>query len=108
MSDQVFWIAAPLLAIGTFLLRFMFLGYFNARRPSAEWARALKYTPAAILPALAAPQIVFDATGALQSDPARIMAASAAILIGVATRDVLWSVLGGMSALWLTAAVLAI
>lgn len=108
MSDQVFWIAVPILALGTFLMRFMFLGYFVAKKPSLEWARALKYTPAAILPAIAMPLIVFDQSGALQSDPARIAGAAAAVALGVGTRNVLWTVIGGMSAVWIVTALKAL
>lgn len=99
--DDLFWIAVPVLAVGTLLLRGAFLIYLTERRPSAEWARALKYTPAALLPAIGAPLVVFDAAGALQSDPAKILAATVAVVIGLTTRNVLWTVIGGMAALWI-------
>ncbi|MCI4665000.1 MAG: AzlD domain-containing protein [Neomegalonema sp.] len=106
--SETFWFAVPILALGTFALRFIFLGYFVAKKPSDEWARALKYTPAAILPALAMPAVLFDSSGAWQSDPTRLVGAAAAIAIGVATRNVLWTVLGGMAAVWATTAVLTV
>lgn len=104
MSNTLFWVVAPALAIGTFLLRGVFLAYLTTRRPGAEWARALKYTPAAILPAIAMPLIVFDQSGALQSAPERLIGAAVTIAIGLATRNVLWTVLGGMASVWLTTA----
>lgn len=111
MNDQVtatFWIAAPALAVGTWLLRSAFLAYFTSRRLSPEWERALKYTPAALLPAIGAPLVMFDAAGALQSDPARILGAAAALVIGLATRNVLWTICGGMATVWAASAVQAL
>lgn len=108
MTDEAFWIAVPALALGTFLLRSVFLVYLTSRRPGPEWTRALKYTPAAILPAIAMPAVVFDASGALQSDPAKLLGAAAAIAIGLATRQVLWTIFGGMAVVWAVTAIAAI
>ena len=107
MNDLTYWIAVPIVALGTFLMRFVFIGYLTSRRPDREWARALRYTPAAILPALAMPAVLFDTSGALQSDPTRLAGAAVAIAVGLATRDVLWTVLSGMATVWLTTAALS-
>ena len=100
MSEQSFWITLALLAVGTFTLRYVGLAGNSAREPSKEWARALRYAPVAIFPAMAAPMLAFDASGALQTDPARLTATAVALVVGVWTRSLLWTIAAGMAAVW--------
>ena len=108
MNDVVYWTAIPIVGVGTFMLRFVFIGYLTSKRPGLEWARALRYTPAAILPALAMPAILYDGSGAWQSDPTRLLGAAVAVAVGLTTRNVLWTVVAGMAAVWLSTAALSI
>nr|WP_241239922.1 AzlD domain-containing protein [Silicimonas algicola] len=63
------------MGIGTYLIRFSFLGLIGNRQ-MPEWVlRHLRYTPVAVLPGLVAPLVVWpDATGG-SPDPARMAAA---------------------------------
>jgi hypothetical protein len=54
-SDAQIWIIIALLGVGTFLIRFSFLGLIG-KRELPEWLlRHLRYTAVAILPAMVAP-----------------------------------------------------
>ena len=74
-SDTDIWIIIVLMGIGTFLIRFSFLGLVGDRKMPDWVLRHLRYTPVAVLPGLVAPQVVWpDATGGA-TDPARLIAA---------------------------------
>jgi len=105
MTTVETWAVILLLGVGTFVLRFSFLGMIGGR-PMPEWVlRHLRYTPVAVLPALVAPAVVWPAATGGETDPARLLAACATVAIGLATRNALWSILGGAltlyGALWL-------
>lgn len=89
------WTVMPVLAVGTYFLRFSFLGLLGSR-PMPGWLiRGLRYTAVAVLPGLVAPGVLWPAATQGQIDPARLAAAGATILVGIATRSVLWAILGG-------------
>lgn len=95
------WLIILSVAIGTYLLRWSFLGAFG-NRPMPVWAqRLLRYTAVGVLPAIVAPLVVWPAATQGQPDPARMIAAAAAVLVGIATRNVLAAILAGMSVLYL-------
>lgn len=105
MNTVETWVVIILLGLGTFVLRFSFLGMIGGR-PMPEWVlRHLRYTPVAVLPALVAPAVVWPAATGGETDPARLLAAVATVAVGLATRNALWSILGGAvtlyGALWL-------
>ena len=51
IDKTTFWIVLPALALGTYAIRFSFLGTLGAR-PLPLWlTRALRYTAVAVLPA---------------------------------------------------------
>ncbi|MEM9432137.1 MAG: AzlD domain-containing protein, partial [Pseudomonadota bacterium] len=89
MPDAVVWAVILVLGVGTYLIRFSFLGILGAR-PLPFWAlRLLRYVPVAVMPAIAAPMVVWpEATGGLV-EPSRLLAAAAVIAVGVVTRSVL-------------------
>ena len=80
-SDTQIWIMIAILGIGTYMIRFSFLGLVGNRK-LPEWAlRHLRYTPVAVLPGLVAPLVLAkDASGAM--DPALIAAAVATGTVG--------------------------
>lgn len=89
------WAIIVVLALGTFALRFSFLGLIG-RRQLPEWVlRHLRYTPVAVLPGLIAPLVLFPAATDGQPDAARLLAAGVTLALGVWTRNVLWAILGG-------------
>lgn len=93
------WLIILGLGLGTFLLRFSFLGAIG-RRPMPEWAlRHLRYTAVAIIPGLMAPQVFFPAATGGQTDPARLIAAGITLAVGLWTRSLLWAMLAGAASL---------
>jgi len=105
MSISEIWAIILALAIGTFVIRFSFLGLIGDRK-MPEWVlRHLRYTPVAVLPGLVAPLVLWpEATGG-QTDPARLIAALAALAVGYVSKNVLAAILTGgvvlYTGLWL-------
>ncbi len=100
MDSTAVWTTIIALGIGTFLIRFSFLGLLGGK-DLPEWlTRHLRYVPVAVLPGLVAPLVVWpEATGG-QADPARSLAALTALAIGAFTRSVLGAIFGGMAVLY--------
>lgn len=98
-SDLQIWIVIIILGIGTFLLRWSFLGSLG-NREIPEWAlRMLRYTPVAVLPALVAPLVTWPAATGGEPDPARLSAAAATLIIGILTRNVIAAIIAGAGTL---------
>lgn len=94
-SDQEIWAVIVLLGIGTYLIRWSFLGALGGRVMAGWVLRLLRYTPVAVLPALVAPLVVWPAATEGQPDPARMAAALATLGVGVLTRNVMLAILAG-------------
>jgi len=95
------WLIILALGIGTFFLRYSFLGLVG-NRPLPEWAlRYLRYTAVAVLPGLVAPLVLWPASTGGTPDPARLIAAAATLAVGVITRNTLAAIVGGLAALYL-------
>ncbi|MBZ0128487.1 MAG: AzlD domain-containing protein [Rhodobacteraceae bacterium] len=95
------WIVIVLLGIGTFLIRFSFLGLIGGRDLPPWLLRHLRYTAVAVMPGLIAPLVVWPAaTGGIPDAP-RLIAALIAFAIGIGTRSVVGTIIGGMAALYL-------
>jgi branched-subunit amino acid transport protein len=96
MIDRVdFWLVVVVLGIGTYLLRFSFLGFLGNRLLPWWLVRSLRYTAVAVLPALVAPAVLWpEATGG-QTDPARLLAACATVLVGAITRQMMAAIAAG-------------
>ena len=107
MTDATIWTVIVLLGFGTFLIRYSFLGILGGR-VLPEWLlRHLRYVPAAVLPALVAPMVVWPQATGGEPDPARLAAAAVALLIGALLRSVLGAIFGGMATLYLLQYLLA-
>ena len=77
IDKSTFWIVMPVLAAGTYAIRFSFLGTLGAR-PLPVWlTRCLRYTAVAVLPALVAPGVLWPAATGGETDPARLAAGRA-------------------------------
>ena len=98
--DWLIWAVIAGLGLGTYAIRFSFLGLVGDR-PLPGWLlRALRYTPVAVMPGLVAPLVLWpEATGGAP-DPARLAAAAATLAVGASTRSVVGAVLAGMVALY--------
>lgn len=94
-STAEIWTIIIVMGVGTFLIRFSFLGLIGERPMPAFVLRLLRYTPVAVLPGMVAPLVLWPAATDGQFDPVRVLAAFATVFIGVWTRNVLWSILGG-------------
>ena len=89
------WMIIIALGIGTFLIRFSFLGLIGSKS-MPEWVlRHLRYTPVAVLPGLVAPLVIWPEATAGVADPARSLAAIATLAAGYWTRSVIWAISAG-------------
>ena len=105
MSDTAkIWTVILVLGVGTFLIRYSFIGLVGDRALPLWDQRMLRYVPVAVMPGLVAPLVLWPPATGGTPDPARLLAAAAALGIGAATRSVLGAVFGGMAALYLAQA----
>lgn len=107
LDPATVWTVIVFLALGTFALRFSFLGLVG-RRALPDWAlRLLRYTPVAVIPGLMAPQIFLPLDGQSSPDPARLAAVAVTLALGIWTRNAIWAMLGGALTLALATLVAA-
>ena len=99
-SSTTLWIVIISLGLGTYLIRFSFLGLIGGRE-LPEWClRHLRYVTVAVMPALITPLVIWpDATGG-EPDLARLLAALAAFLVGIRFNSVIGAVFVGMLTLY--------
>ncbi len=99
-SELTIWLIIVTAGLGTYGLRWSFLGAFG-NRPMPGWApNLLRYKAVAVLPAIAAPLVAWPAATGGQPDPARLIAAAVTMGVGLVTRNVLAAILCGMAALY--------
>ena len=94
-SDLTIWLVIVVLGIGTFLIRWSFLGALGDRDLHPWVLRMLRYTPVAVLPALVAPLVVWPAATGGQPDPARMAAAMVTVAVGLWTKNMIGAILAG-------------
>lgn len=100
-SDLQIWAIILGMGIGTFVIRFSFLGLIGDRALPPFVLRLLRYTAVAVIPGLVAPLVVWPAATGGQPDPARMAAALVTLALGLWFRNVLLAVFGGVGALYL-------
>ncbi|UWR23087.1 AzlD domain-containing protein [Sulfitobacter sp. S190] len=100
IDKTTLWTVIILLGIGSFALRFMFTGLVGGRAMPDWLLRHLRYTAVAILPALVAPQVVWPAATGGTFDVPRAVAALVTICVGLATRNVIVSIISGGTTLY--------
>lgn len=94
------WITIIALGLGSFGLRFIFLGIIGDRA-LPEWVlRHLRYTAVAVLPALVAPLVVWPAASGGEADPVRMGAAAVALAVGLLSGRVLLAIVAGFVSLY--------
>ncbi|KGK79676.1 membrane protein [Thalassobacter stenotrophicus] len=105
IDDTTFWALTIALGLGTFAIRFSFLGLLGGRE-LPEWALLhLRYVGVAVFPALFTPLVLWpDATGG-DMDPVRIIAAIAAFLVGL-RGSVIGAIIAGMGTFYALAFIL--
>jgi branched-subunit amino acid transport protein len=100
MSDAEVWVVILAIAVGTFLIRFSFLGLIGSR-PLPDWAlRHLRYAPVAVIPGLVAPLVLWPSATGGEPDLARLAAAAATLAVGVWTKHVLAAITAGAVVLY--------
>lgn len=95
------WLVIGLLSLGTYLIRFSFLGLIGGRELPDWLLRHLRYVAVAVMPGLIAPLIVWPAANDGNPEPTRLLAAVVAFAIGMWFKSVIGAVVGGMGALYL-------
>lgn len=99
LDPGTIWLVIALMAVGTFLLRFSFLGLIGDR-PLPGWLlRVLRYTPMAVIPGLMAPQVVMPVAGGSGPNWLLIAAVGVTLAVGIATRHVIMALLAGVGTL---------
>ena len=106
MSDATIWIIILAIGIGTFLLRFSFLGLLGGA-DLPEWVlRHLRYTAVAVLPGLVGALVLWPGATGGDPDGPRFAAAVATVVVGYFARNVLAAIGAGAvtlyGLLWLT------
>ena len=95
LDPATVWTVIVFLALGTFALRFSFLGLVG-RRALPDWAlRLLRYTPVAVIPGLMAPQIARPMAETGLPDPTLLGAVAVTLLVGIWRRNAIWAMLSG-------------
>ncbi|NIY73562.1 AzlD domain-containing protein [Marivivens donghaensis] len=96
MNDPAkIWLIIALLGVGTYLIRFSFLGLIGDRPIPPFITRLLRFTPVAILPAMVAPLVIWPSATGGQTEPVRLIAALVTVVVGLTTRKVILSLVVG-------------
>ena len=94
------WTVIIGLALGTFLIRFSFLGMVGDRPLPAWLLSLLRYTPVAVIPGLVAPLVLFPSATDGAPDAARLTAAAVTVGVGLMARNTLYAIAAGAIALY--------
>jgi branched-subunit amino acid transport protein len=93
-STTEIWALIGAIGIGTYVIRFSFLGLVGSRA-MPDWAmRLLRYAPVAVLPGLVAPAVMWP-DGDAAMDPARLVAAAVTVLIGWRSGNLVAAIFAG-------------
>ena len=100
VPDQaMIWTVIIGMALGSFALRFVFIGLVG-NRPLPPWLlRHLRYTAVAILPALVTPLVIWPNATDGNPDPARLAAAAVTVAVGYYTKNVIAGMVSGAATL---------
>ncbi|UWQ27986.1 AzlD domain-containing protein [Leisingera sp. M523] len=86
---SILWAVIIGLAVGSYALRFAFIGFMGGK-PIPEWLmRHLRYTAVAIIPALVAPLVIWPSPTGGDPSLMHLAAAAATFAAGYLTRNVL-------------------
>lgn len=97
-----FWVLIVTLALGTWLMRSLPI-MLHGHVPHPPWLeRFLKHVPVAALTALVVPGSIYFHSGSTYTlAPARMIAASLALIVALRTKNIAATLAVGMAALWL-------
>lgn len=97
IDKTTLWTVIIVLGIGSFGLRFLFLGLVGDRALPEWLMRHLRYTAVAVIPALIAPLVVWPTATQGQTDPLRLSAAALCLLVALRSKSVYLAMLAGAS-----------
>lgn len=106
MDKSTLWIVIAALGIGSFGLRFVFLGLVGDRAMPPWLLRHLRYTAVAVMPALVAPLVLWPKATEGETDPLRLAAAALTLAVGYVTKN-LYAAMGTGAAVMLAGSWLA-
>ncbi|MBV6635137.1 MAG: AzlD domain-containing protein [Mameliella sp.] len=89
------WIVIIGMGLGSFALRFVFLGLVGDRAMPDWLLRHLRYTAVAVMPALVAPLVIWPSATGGETDPLRLAAAAAALIVGYISKSLYGAVGAG-------------
>ncbi len=99
-SSAEIWLIIALLAVGTYLIRFSFLGLIGDRPMPPLVLKLLRFTPVAVLPGMVAPLALFpDATGG-ETEPVRLASILVVLAVSWWRKNALWGILAGIAVLY--------
>lgn len=98
-SDPQIWAIIVVMGIGTYLIRFSFLGLIGGRKLPDWLLRHLRYTPVAVLPGLVAPLVVWPTATGGTPNIAYMTAALMTIGIGWLMKSVIGGAIAGAATL---------
>ena len=105
-SDATIWFIIAVMGVGTYLIRFSFLGLVGDRKMPDWVLRHLRYTPVAIIPGLIAPLVVWPQATEGETDPVRLAVSVTTLLAAWWGKNMLWGAAAGALTLvaleWLT------
>lgn len=99
-SQLTIWTVILGLGIGTYLIRFSFLGLIGGRELPEWFLRHLRYVAVAVMPALITPLVIWPQATGGEPDPARLVAALGAFIVGIKFKSVIGAVFTGMILLY--------
>lgn len=100
ISDEKVWTVILLLAIGTFLIRFSFLGLVGEKELPPLVLKALRYTSVAVLPGMVAPLVLWPSATQGEMDPLRIFAAFVSLGVGMWRKSFMPAAISGALAFY--------
>lgn len=99
-SSSEIWMLIIALGLGTFLIRFSFLGLIGDRKLPDWVLRHLRYTPVALIPGLVAPIVLWPSATGGEPDPARLAAAFVTALVGYLAKSLFAAIIAGGATLY--------
>ena len=100
MDGALIWTVIVGLGVGSYALRFFFIGIVGDRAMPPWLLRHLRYTAVAIFPGLVAPLVMWPAATQGTLDPARMFAALVTIFVGWWSKNVIAAILTGAATLY--------
>jgi branched-subunit amino acid transport protein len=94
-SQSEIWFIIAVMAVGTFAIRFSFLGLIGSTQMPPMIERMLRFTPVAVLPGMVAPLVLWPTSAGGEPTLLHFLAAAAALGVAYKTRKVVWGMVAG-------------